>query len=231
MNNLKICIILLFFILFVSFLSSFIVTYIESMDDSVITIDQLAKLNNILINPTNEESDSIIKYITGLRLNNPYFTNILNDKYLTNYGKCIFLKEITDFVISNSVTQNDSVQKSFKQVVISNDNENFKDNITIEIATLINDILNGTNPDNADESIEIIDEIDLEGTLIQSILDIYELSSYNKVLIIRQMIDSMVSYSNVHRDKMIDTWDQTLSVSTTAPYVSTTAPYVSTTAP
>ena len=209
MKHLKNCIILLLFILFVT---CFLLSDIEAMDDQVVTVKQLSKLSTILVDIKEENADSIIKYVNGLRLNNPYFTSILKDKYLTNYGKCIFLKEINDFVISNSVTQNDNVKNSFKQAVISNDKEIIDDDIIIKKATLIDDILDGTMPDNADKSINAINGLNLEDTIIKSIIDIYELSDYNKILIIKQIMNLLINNSGVKGDEMDKTWIQSLGV-------------------
>ncbi len=74
MKHIIIYITLLLFILGLSILAG---CGVEAMDNSVITADKLAKLNNILVNPTNDNSDTIIEYIKGLRLNNPFFESII----------------------------------------------------------------------------------------------------------------------------------------------------------
>ena len=219
MNHLKISIILLLLILLLSFLSflPFFNYYglgtqegyadMSAGSDSI-TVKQITILNSLLSDIDCKTATQVINAIIGMKLNNPHFDIILSDRNLSDYGKLVLLKETINHISSKSTVSENKSKNSINQAVISNSDEPIKDEITVENVVLIKNIVDGTDLENAEESIDAISKLDLTNSVIKPILEVTTLSSYNRILFIKYVIDRIVTDSTVKKSEMDKTWKQ-----------------------
>ena len=214
MNHLRVSIILLLLILVVSFLSFFNCSSIQEGYTDInkgansITIRQISILNNLLSDFDCTNATKILNGIRGMKMNNPHFDIIMHDRNLSDYGKLVMLKETLDYVSLKSMVLKNKTKNSINQPIISNSDETIKDEITIENVVLIKDIIDGTDLQNAESSIETISKLDLKNSIVKPLLEINTLSSYNRILFIKYIIERIVTDSSVTPDEMDKTWKQ-----------------------
>ena len=214
MNHLRVSIILLFLIIVLSFLSFCNCSSIQegytdiNKGANAITIKQISILNSLLRNFDCTNAAKILNGIRGMKLNNPHFDIIMNDRNLSDYGKLVLLKETIDYVSLKSAVLKNKTKNSVNQSIISNSDEPIQDEITIENVVLIKNIIDGTDLQNAEMSIETISKLDLKNSIVKPILELTTLSSYNRILFVKYIIERIVTNSNVNTNEMDKTWKQ-----------------------
>jgi hypothetical protein len=216
MNHLKVSIILLLIILGLSFLSFFHFLKIRehegyaniNKEGDSITVRQITILTSLLSNLDCKNASEIINSIRGMKINNSHFDIIMNDRNLSDYGKLVLLKETINYISSKSTIFSSKTKNSVNQSVISNNDEPIKDEITIENVVLIKNIIDETDFEDASTSIEAINKLDIKNSIIKPILEITSLSSYNRILFVKYIIDRIVTDSIVNPNEMDKTWKQ-----------------------